>query len=747
MVAPVAFDFETFPIQPEFIAPPPVCMSISLRDPGTMEKHFHDLPETAVVRWNELYGMTEILIGNDHEAYFAIALARLCNDKDVVLVGANTCYDTVSALLNDPLVLVAPLFQAYEEGRVQDVIARDKLLRLSTTGNLETMMMPNGRKANLNYSLADLESVYVGRDRSMQKKGDDAWRLRYSELDGVPANEYPAEASDYAIADATGALLVWEGQERKAEERLHGSMQTHELQSAADFCLFLMTEHGLATDQEQVTKLSAALDGVLSAENHQPLYDAGLLVPASEEAPIKTKAGKLSYHRTGPLEGQVRMKKAQPEKASNKKIQAYVDSLCKAAGLATALTDKGGIKIDADTIQQIKHLDPNGLLDIYATRQEHMKMRSTYERILKGNPTVWPGYNVLVSSGRTSSKGFKRGKELYPSCNIQNIPRIERGHLNVRACFVARPGKVLCSIDFSALELCAFGQTTYDLFGYSVHRDKINAGYDLHAFLGAQLAAALDPEFQEAVVENGIENDVDAIYRAFIALKKCGDEELETLFKQYRTFAKPTGLGYPGGLGADTFIEFARKSYGVIIKDREQAVALKNLWLKTYPEAEAYLKGWVPSQVDERNRKDENGGFCYVSPLGMFRANANYCATANGKALQTPSAEGAKIAIFDTLRRCADPTRNDPLFGQMLWAYVHDEIIFEFDEDKAVELGKYASERMCEAMSVVMPDIKLKAEPAYMRRWLKGAEGSDVVWDIDSNGNLTKEPVSVLTAA
>lgn len=737
----IGFDFETFQIQPDFIAPPPVCLTLSFRDEYVATTHLADLPATTLVRWNEQHAVVEMLIGNDHPETFGIVLARLASDPEIVLVGANASYDSVVALYDDPLRLVKPLFDAYEAGRIHDVQIREKLFRLSTTGNLESMTMPNGHKVALNYGLADLEKRHLGIDRTDEKEDEDSWRLRYSELDGVPATEYPGDAVDYAMADATGALLVWERQNATTEDRLHGSMVTHELQAAADFCLFLMTAHGLMTDQEQVGRLTKALDGVLSPENHKPLYEAGLLVPATEEAAIMTKSGKPSYHRTGPKKGQVRMKQAQPEKARNKKIQEYVETLCKAAGLAAPLTDKGSVKIDADTIQQIKHLDPHGLLEIYATRQEHLKMRSTYEKVLTGNETVWPGYNVLVSTGRTSSKGFKRGRELYPSCNIQNIPRMERGNLNVRACFRARPGKLLCSIDFSALELCAFAQITYNLFGYSVHRDKINAGYDLHAFLGAQLAAALDPEFREVVTETGIESDVDAIYQAFMALKKCEDPELEGLFKHYRTFAKPTGLGYPGGLGADKFIEFARKTYGVIIEDREQAVALKNLWIKTYPEADAYLKGWVPTQTDERNREDEQGGFCYLSPLGMFRANSNYCATANGKALQTPSAEGAKLAIIDCLRRCVDPSRNDPLFGSMLWAYVHDEIIFEFDEDRAAELGPYASKLMCDAMSVVMPDVKLTAEPSYMRRWLKGAEGNDVVWDMDETGKIFSEPL------
>ena len=137
----------------------------------------------------------------------------------------------------------------------------------------------------LKYDLATLETNHLGLDRSADKEDPDAWRLRYHELDGVNANDYPEDAAEYAMADATGALLVWgaAGGEALAAP-MHGSMNTQELQAQADYGLFLMTCHGLLTDQEQVGRLTVALDEVLSPEAHQPLYDAGLLTPRRRSA-------------------------------------------------------------------------------------------------------------------------------------------------------------------------------------------------------------------------------------------------------------------------------------------------------------------------------------------------------------------------------------------------------------------------------------------------------------------------------
>jgi len=744
---PIGFDFETWPIQPDFVAPPPICLSLACQDAGFGGHLDHINTEQALVRWNEQFSVFEFMIGNDYPEEFGKILSSIADDENVFLVGANTAYDTVVATYHDPVRCISSFFRAYEAGRIADVIIREKLRRLSTTGNLETMRIGSDY-IPLKYDLATLETNYLGIDRSAEKTDLDAWRLRYYELDGVNVNAYPALAIEYAMADARGALLVWQRQEAKRTPRMHGSMNTQALQTQTDYALFLMTCYGLLIDKDQVAKLSKALDDVLSPEAHQPLYDAGFLEPAiPEHIQINQRTGKPIICHKGPNKDQIKVVGAKPETAKNKKIQEYVMQLCETACRYVERTDNGGIKIDADTLSQLTRLDTEGLLGIYATRQEHLKMRTTYEKALTGNEIIWPGYNVLVSTGRTSSRGFKRGKELYPSCNIQNIPRLERGNLNIRSCFCARPGKVLVSIDFSALELCAFAQTTYNLFGHSVHRDKINLGYDLHAFLGAQLCAALDPEFAEVIVDEGLEGDADGIYFAFMEFKGCGNEKLEKLFKHYRTFAKPTGLGYPGGLGADTFIEFARKTYGVIVEDRELAVRLKDLWFQTYPEAEKYLKQWVETQKDDINREDENGngGYCYTSPLGMFRANSNYCATANGKALQTPSAEGAKIAIFSLMRRCIDPAMEDPLFGKaMLWAYVHDEIIFEIDVEHAAELAPYASKLMRQSMAKIIPDVKLVADPSYMFHWLKGAHGLDVVWDMDADGKLFSVPLASL---
>jgi DNA polymerase I-like protein with 3'-5' exonuclease and polymerase domains len=63
--------------------------------------------------------------------------------------------------------------------------------------------------------------------------------------------------------------------------------------------------------------------------------------------------------------------------------------------------------------------------------------------------------------------------------------------------------------------------------------------------------------------------------------------------------------------------------------------------------------------------------------------------------------------------------------------FIHDEIIAEVPEDRTHEAGAELARIMCDAMQVVVPDVKITASPAAMRRWYKDAT---TVYDL--NGRL-----------
>ena len=84
---------------------------------------------------------------------------------------------------------------------------------------------------------------------------------------------------------------------------------------------------------------------------------------------------------------------------------------------------------------------------------------------------IHPKYNTLVNTGRTSCRGKDNG-----SCNFQQLPRLG----GIRSLFKSDVGKELLITDYSAIELATLAQVSYKRYGYSVMKDLINEGKDLH---------------------------------------------------------------------------------------------------------------------------------------------------------------------------------------------------------------------------------------------------------------------------
>ena len=394
------------------------------------------------------------------------------------------------------------------------------------------------------------------------------------------------------------------------------------------------------------------------------------------------------------------------------------------------------------------------------------------EWALREGGTIHSVFDELKRTGRTSA----RKTSDYPSTNVQQLPRgfdVKRpcpgvggswrwdgvtwvmvstvactaqkdckcagkrevviDRIEPRRCYVAPiKGWVLYSVDYSTLELVTAAQQVYKLVGYSILRDKINAGFDVHSWLAAQIAKSVDADFlalcQHRLGEKVV--DKDEVYRLFLKLNK-GSEAQKGFFKKFRNLAKATGLGFPGGLGCLTFIKYAKGNYGVQIESIEQAQMLKEIWFEAFPEFKEYFKRINRDFVDGEHEAGEGAPgkskkrYCYFTPLGMYRANCTYTACANGYALQSPAGEGAKIAVFNVSRASYDSTLRSVLLGTFPMAFVHDELIGCIPEDsvEAMDARVREVQRIMESsMRIVTPDMVVKAEPTLMRRWEKGAE-------------------------
>lgn len=674
----LGLDCETFLIGPGAIAPKLVCTSLATVEPRESR-----------------------LLGNG-DAALVPTLKKVWSNPGIDIVGHSLSYD--SSVIHESIEdqdLRDAIWDAYKAGRCHDTKIREKLLNLSETGVIDMMTLPDGSMKKVNYHLSDLVASYLGKDRSQQKQDEDAWRLHYNLLDGEKAEDYPQEAADYAIEDAVDAAdLFLEQEKRVRSDYGPSSLRTGKFHAAVDFALRMMTVRGMQVDRESVIALKEHIDDEISDEKMKPLIDGQILRAGEPERPYANGAKDA--------DGNPKMKKAVPASVNTKQLKDLVQLVALAKGYELRRTDTGEISTDAATIEDLAPHNP--LLALYQHRQSYQKLASaflpTLEQALENGGTIHPDYDVLKETGRTSSYGSK----LYPSFNIQQQPK------QVRPCFRARDGYYLCSIDYSAIELVSLAQKCYSLFEQSKLRDLINEGGDPHAYLGAQLALHFHQDFKDLCEREGILHDKDAVYETFKRCKKAKSEDVRKFYQHYRTFAKPTGLGYPGGLGAETFVAYAKATYGIVVTI-EEAELMKKVWFETFPEMRLYF-AWIDQQRDPENLDS----FSYVTPFGMYRAGASFCAAANGAGLQSPTSEGAKLAVFDTSYECYHSAGK--LRGAFPVAFIHDEIIFEVPCEEAHELALSAAEVMVASMGVVMTDVTVRAEPALMIVWDKRAEAT-----------------------
>lgn len=436
------------------------------------------------------------------------------------------------------------------------------------------------------------------------------------------------------------------------------------------------------------------------------------------------------------------------------------------------LPDKWLLCADAEWLATFASLDP--ILDILKTRREYQKIVTSYlpglfwaegmlncpdtlegenDRLAGKVPAdvVHSCFRPLKRTGRTSSYANKKGKGkntvyMYPSMNGQQVdPRI-------RPCIIPRPGYKLFSIDYSAMELGTAAQKCIELFGFSVLGDTINAGRDSHSYLGMYIAQELDPWFADMTA--GLEPL--EMYDFFMEIKKCtdlndsptfdriwkdmgkdGQPTFADYYAHFRKFAKPTGLGYPGGLGPKTFVAYAKATYGVSV-DLETATKLRDIWKTAFPEMALYLdhvsnRCFDPNfsaeiKEDEDGKKYTKQYYFYDTPLGMHRAKTDFCACANGQALQSSSAEGALLATSEIQREIrsgvesilADDPDGTPNVRPTI--FIHDEIFGEIRDDGLLTARiERMQEIMKSCMECITPNVRAGTEACIMNRWSKKA--------------------------
>lgn len=486
------------------------------------------------------------------------------------------------------------------------------------------------------------------------------WRLRYGELRDTPISFWPEEAVKYSREDAIAPLKIYERQELEEPKFLVDQFR----QARAAFWIQLMACWGLTTDPDGVREFAR-----------------------------KTKLRRDEIMSELQRWGLVRFDGTRnTKKVQDRVVQAYFyKSGCETIQEALdrdkiPATPTGKPKTDWDTCE----LSGDPVLKKYSEFSSLTKTLSTDIPILEKCTDVplEVNFEVLLETGRTSS-----------SPNVQNLPT----EVGVRECFRPRPGWVYAIGDYPQIELRTWAQVCLRALGYSRMAEALNAGVDPHCELGRRM---LKPQIS-----------YDEFFSSYRANPK-GAVYFE------RQAAKAGNFGFPGGLSAPAYKEYAWSNYGVAI-DLELAFDLRKFWFETWNEAPDYFD-WVGNQ----DSKDP------VMQLfsRRYRGRCRFTEACN-TLFQGLAADLAKSAGFMIARACyAEP--ESPLYGSRIVNFVHDEFVVETPDgecahDAAIELG-----RLMEVGSEpFIPEVPCKVEPILSRCWSKkakevrGPDGRLVPWE------------------
>ncbi len=292
------------------------------------------------------------------------------------------------------------------------------------------------------YSLAFLEARYLGEDRSEQKRGPDAWRLRYGELDGVPLEEWPEDAKAYPRADAYGTWRVAQAQLAQHppdSPEYRQNLRCLPAEMRAGLMLALASTWGMRTDPTLVPSVVAEVKAK-HEESRRLFFDSGIVRVRPCGKKKNRETGLSEYERADdiPKEWLLEALAKDPTSDDLRKAIAALDKgvgirwaedkkvlaarVVEAYGGSAPLTESGGISTARDTLAE----SGDELLEAYAEEGENEKLLSTYVDVLEQGTSVPinPRTKTILVTGRVS----------YSKPNLQQLPRAGM----IRQCFVPR---------------------------------------------------------------------------------------------------------------------------------------------------------------------------------------------------------------------------------------------------------------------------------------------------------------------
>jgi DNA polymerase-1 len=674
----LAFDLETRLIRRPVAAPRPVCIQWCDRPPA------HALDAKL-----ELY---------DPER------TRELLEAPGIKVGHNVAYDFSCAMARDASIIEL-VFDLYARDRVQCTLLNQKLIDIAR-GELKF------RKSR-GYDLGEVARRY---DIVVDKS--DPWKLKYAQLENIKPEDWPEDARNYALQDATATYRIAEAQQAVSAEweAQYGSPILHTAGARARYglVLYLAQIYGVRTNQARCDLLERVTVAEIARMKELLLAEGLVRKNGSKD----TKAAKAR------VEAVFKGKGLEVPKTEDKRKKLTDDESDEEDYVPGISTEKDTMILSGDEtlILYSEYTSANNILN----RTNDLKKGVRWP--------LQPRYDSLLETGRTSSsKGGRKGKTeegQLEGIQIQNFPRsltetakhalIQLGLAEVKGydragkpmikTFVGcretlepRPGNVYVLADYSSAELHSLAQTHIDLFGRSHLAEILNNKDDVHLMVGIEAYSGGQYVYNKE-------------------LKKLKDE---LPFADWRQSGKPIVFGRPGGMGARKIVVTARKSYGVTltVMEAEHIIGVYETLVPELPEQFEFVASCLSGKR----------GLMRQLRSGRWRGGATFCQM-NNTYFQGLTADGALEALFAVARECyAVPS--SPLYGFRIVAFVHDEIVLEGPRERAHEAAMRLQLVMEREMNVFHPDCPTPAEPVITEVWSKQAkavwkDGELIPWTI-----------------
>lgn len=609
-------------------------------------------------------------------------LRRILTQADVIC-GVNLAYDT-AMILNWHPTLAPLVWDAYNDGRIIELGIYERLGEVA-----------RGRPRGFN-SLDMMSRRYGIGGLDKDPNGP---RTDYGRLIGLPISAWPQRHVDYAIEDVRVGLELFRRQHAKLGE--HVPWKQLQLSSQYHLWMALTSGWGLRSDATALKHLSASVHQRLDeltamAKKLKFVRDTG----STDQAAIR-KAVFAAYEGRPPMTEESK-DRAEKQEASRKKWQAVLDdpTQAKMHGRARSYLARQGpfvprVSIAKDTLI----MSGDEALMTLAGWGEIRAVANKDLKLLEGGVhTAIHTRFGLANTLRTTTS----------SPNIQNFGR--KG--GARECITPREGTVLISADVTGLEMATLAQVLYSKFGMRALLDKINGGVNVHSEIGAELMNLSYEEFEER--------------------RAKGDDGLD----ESRDCGKIANFGYPGGMGAETMVLFALKSYskdlGQVRDDMNAlqfAKHLKRLWTRKNPDIAQYLRNI------RRFKNTTTGLYDFELPMvGMMRRGATFCSTANGH-FQGPGAALMKEIMWQIVQECFN-VPSSALWGSRPVNFVHDEVILETPLTHCHTAGQRMVDIFNATFPKFCPDVRMETEAIAQWFWSKKASPRH-----DERGRLIPWPV------